>query len=182
MSDFKIADKHFTSRVLLGTSYYPDQKTMLEAILASGTEIVTVSIRRMNLKQEDHGGFLELLRLRNLTLLPNTAGCFTCKEAVLTAELAREALQTSWIKLEVIGDDKSLLPDVTELLKAAEELVHRGLEVFPYCNDDLVTCRKLADMGCAAVMPLGSPIGSGMGLLKLCNYTFYRRVEYSLDS
>ena len=174
MSDFKLAERYFSSRLLLGTSQYPDQKTLLDAIEVSGAEIVTVSIRRMNVRQGGNLDFLQELRSRDLHILPNTAGCFTAKEAVLTAELAREALQTEWIKLEVIGDDKTLLPDVTELLRAADELVHKGFKVLPYCNDDLVTCRKLAKMGCAAVMPLGSPIGSGMGILNPYNFQILR--------
>ena len=108
------------------------------------------------------------------SILPNTAGCFTAKEAVLTAQLAREALETNWVKLEVIGDDETLFPDVTELLKAAEQLLADGFIVLPYCNDDPITCRKLADMGCAAVMPLGAPIGSGMGIRNPYNIQIIR--------
>jgi thiazole synthase len=108
------------------------------------------------------------------SILPNTAGCFTAREAVLTAQLAREALDTNWVKLEVIGDDETLFPDITELLKAAEQLLADGFVVLPYCNDDPITCRKLADMGCAAVMPLGAPIGSGMGIRNPYNLRIIR--------
>ena len=111
---------------------------------------------------------------KKYSILPNTAGCFTAKEAVLTAQLAREALETNWVKLEVIGDDETLFPDVTELLKAAEQLLAEGFIVLPYCNDDPITCRKLADMGCAAVMPLGAPIGSGMGIRNPYNIQIIR--------
>lgn len=165
MSDLlEIAGETFTSRLLIGTSGYPNQQVMLEAFAASGAEIVTVSIRRISLE-----GYTESLidlvgdRFR---LLPNTAGCATVRDAVLTAQLAREAVETDWVKLELIGDRDTLYPDVTQLIEAAQELVKDGFTVLPYCTDDPVTCQKLADAGCAAVMPLGSPIGSGMGI---CN-------------
>jgi thiazole synthase len=135
---------------------------MLDAITASGAEVVTVSIRRISL--EGYAESMVDMLGSDYVLLPNTAGCSTAREAVLTARLAREALQTNWIKLEVIGDRETLHPDVIELLKATEELVADGFTVLPYCNDDPVSCRKLADAGAAAVMPLGSPIGSGMGI------------------
>lgn len=171
---FKIAGRTFRSRLLLGSARYPDQQTMLAAIDASGAEIVTVSIRRVNLVNSCMEAALGHFRQKNMLVLPNTAGCYTAKEAILTAQLAREALETNWIKLEVIGNDKTLLPDVVELLKAAEELIHDGFHVMPYCNDDPITCRKLADLGCAAVMPLGSPIGSGMGILNPYNLEIIR--------
>lgn len=156
-----IAGKRFGSRLLIGTAGYPNQKVMLDCIEASGAEIVTVSIRRVSLE-----GYAESMLdlLRDKHLLPNTAGCETARDAVLTAQLAREALQTPWVKLEVIGDRETLYPDVEQLVKAAEELVKDGFIVLPYCNDDPVTCQKLIDVGCAAVMPLGSPIGSGQGI------------------
>ena len=135
---------------------------MLDAITASGAEVVTVSIRRISL--EGYAESMVDMLGSDYVLLPNTAGCSTAREAVLTAKLAREALQTNWIKLEVIGDRETLHPDVIELLRATEELVADGFTVLPYCNDDPVSCRKLADAGAAAVMPLGSPIGSGMGI------------------
>src|SRR5690606_14497267 len=136
-------------------------QVMLEAMEASGTQIVTVSIRRLNLADRAAGSILNYIDRSRYDLLPNTAGCFTAREAVLTAQLAREALETDLVKVEVIGDDDTLLPDVEQLLKACNDLVRAGFQVLPYCNDDLVTCLKLQDMGCAAVMPLASPIGSG---------------------
>ncbi len=165
MSDIlQIADQSFTSRLFLGTAGFPNQQVMLDAHAASGTEMVTVSIRRISLE-----GYAESMvdLLGDCTrLLPNTAGCATRRDAVLTAQLAREALGTDWIKLELIGDRETLYPDVEQLVPAAEELVADGFTVLPYCNDDPVVCQKLADAGCAAVMPLGAPIGSGMGI---CN-------------
>jgi len=177
MNKLIIADKEFNSRLIVGTSRYPDPDTMIQALDASGAEMVTVSIRRLNL----HAGngqesILNMLAERKYSILPNTAGCFTAKEAVLTAQLAREALSTNWVKLEVIGDDETLFPDVTELLKAAEELLRDNFIVLPYCNDDPVTCKKLADMGCAAVMPLGAPIGSGMGIRNPYNIQIIREI------
>ena len=156
-----IADEHFSSRLLIGTAGYPNQQVMLDALGESGAEIATVSIRRISLE-----GYAESMvdLLKPYRLLPNTAGCETAKDAVLTAELARESLETDWVKLEVIGDRETLYPDVEGLLQAADQLVKSGFTVLPYCNDDPVTCRKLADLGCAAVMPLGSLIGSGQGL------------------
>jgi thiazole synthase len=171
----KIADRTFDSRLIVGTSRYPDPHTMLEAVEASGAAMVTVSIRRLDLKDTTGENPISLLRKRHF-VLPNTAGCYTAKEAVLTAQLAREALATNWVKLEVIGDEETLFPDVPELLKAAEQLLAEGFVVLPYCNDDPVTCRKLADMGCAAVMPLGAPIGSGMGLRNPYNLRIIREL------
>ncbi|MCH7548673.1 MAG: thiazole synthase [Candidatus Krumholzibacteriota bacterium] len=158
---------------MIGTSRYPDPQTMLDALEASGATMVTVSIRRLDLSDDTGENPISLLR-KSYFVLPNTAGCYTAKEAVLTAGLAREALDTNWVKLEVIGDDDTLFPDVPELLKAAEQLIADGFVVLPYCNDDPVTCRKLADMGCAAVMPLGAPIGSGMGLRNPYNLRIIR--------
>lgn len=154
------------SRVLLGTSRYPSLQSLLDSVDASGTEVVTVSVRRIGLGADaDRQSMLTTLRDRGLHLLPNTAGCYTAREAVFTAQLAREALETDWVKLEVIGDDETLYPDAVQLLKAASELVADGFQVFAYCGDDPITARKLSDMGCAAVMPLAAPIGSGMGLV-----------------
>ena len=176
MSDLlQIADRTFESRLIVGTSRYPDPHTMLEAVEASGASMVTVSIRRLDLNDTTGENPVSLLRQRHF-VLPNTAGCYTAKEAVLTAQLAREALGTNWVKLEVIGDEETLFPDVPELLKAAEQLLAEGFVVLPYCNDDPVTCRKLADMGCAAVMPLGAPIGSGMGLRNPYNLRIIREL------
>ena len=170
--EFTIAGKKFSSRFLIGTSRYPNQQVMMDAIEASGAEIVTVAVRRVS---QDSGGegLYDLLGDR-FHLLPNTAGCFTARDAVLTAELAREALKTNWVKLEVIGDDETLFPDVEQLLRAAEELVGKGFVVLPYCNDDPITCKKLEDIGCAAVMPLAAPIGSGMGIRNPYNLRIIR--------
>jgi len=167
-----IAGKTFGSRLLIGTSRYPNQQVMLDAVAASGAEIVTVSVRRVSLESGGEGLF-ELLKGK-YHFLPNTAGCFTARDAVLTAELAREALETDWVKLEGIGDDETLFPDVEQLLRAAEELVKKGFVVLPYCNDDPITCKKLEDIGCAAVMPLGAPIGSGMGIRNPYNLRIIR--------
>jgi len=165
MSDFfEIAGRRLHSRLFIGTAGYPNRQIMLDSITASGAEVVTVSIRRISL--ESYAESMVDLLGTDYVLLPNTAGCSTAREAVLTARLAREALRTDWIKLEVIGDRETLHPDVEQLLRATEELVADGFTVLPYCNDDPVTCRKLADAGAAAVMPLGSPIGSGLGI---CN-------------
>jgi thiazole synthase len=149
------------SRLFIGTAGYPNRQIMLDAVAASGAEIVTFSIRRVSLKGEAES-LVDLLAGHRF--LPNTAGCVTARDAVLTAQLAREALGTSWIKLEVVGDCETLYPDVEQLLAAAGELIEDGFTVLPYCNDDPVTARKLEDLGCAAVMPLGSPIGSGLGI------------------
>jgi thiazole synthase len=165
MSDpLMIAGREFQSRLFLGTAGYPNRQLMLDAIAASGTEMVTASIRRISLAGDDES-LLNLIP-KSIQFLPNTAGCQTAKDAVLTAELAREALDTNWIKLEVIGDRELLYPDTEELVRATEILVSKGFVVLPYCTEDPVVCRKLADAGAAAVMPLGSPIGSGLGI---CN-------------
>jgi thiazole synthase len=171
-----IADRTFRSRLILGTARYPNPDTMLEALEASGTEMVTVAIRRVNVEDRSRENLLHRIDRARHFILPNTAGCYTAKDAVLTARLAREALDTNWVKLEVIGDDETLFPDVPELLKAAAELIADGFVVLPYCNDDPVTCRKLADMGCPAVMPLGAPIGSGMGIRNPYNLRIIREV------
>jgi thiazole synthase len=174
MDKLKIADKTFESRLIAGTARYPDPQTMLDALAASGAEMVTVAIRRVKLDDPSAENPINLLGGRDYFVLPNTAGCYTAKEAVLTAQLAREALGHNWVKLEVIGDDETLFPDVSELLTAAEQLLADGFVVLPYCNDDPITCRKLADMGCAAVMPLGAPIGSGMGIRNPYNLQIIR--------
>jgi thiazole synthase len=164
MSDpLVIAGHEFGSRLFLGTAGYPNRKVMLDSIATSGAEMVTASIRRISLAGDDES-LIDLLAGRVKRFLPNTAGCQTAKDAVLTAELAREALETNWIKLEVVGDRELLYPDVEQLIHATETLVAKGFVVLPYCTEDPVTCRKLADAGAAAVMPLGSPIGSGLGI------------------
>ena len=161
---FTIGSIALRSRVLLGTSRYPNHQMMLDCLAASGTEFVTVSLRRIPPKCQGSENLYALLKERGYHLLPNTAGCFSAKEAVLTASLAREALETNWIKLEVIADEETLLPDGEELLRAAETLVRRGFQVLPYTNDDPVLARKLEDVGCVAVMPLAAPIGTGLGI------------------
>jgi thiazole synthase len=162
-----IGDRLFQSRLILGTGGFRSLEAMAEAIEASGTEMVTVALRRVDPGQQ--GSIVDVLDRAGVTLLPNTAGCYTARDAVLTARLAREAFGTDWVKLEVIGDDRTLLPDAPALLEAAEELVDEGFTVLPYTNDDPTLARRLEDVGCAAVMPLGSPIGSGMGLLNPYN-------------
>ncbi|MFH5831457.1 thiazole synthase [Halalkalibaculum sp. DA384] len=174
MSKLKIADKEFDSRLIVGSARFPDPETMRRALNASGTEIVTVALRRANLERDGGEDILSYLDGDNYFILPNTAGCYTAKEAVLTAQLGREALDTNWVKLEVIGDDETLFPDVAELLKAAEQLIMEDFVVLPYANDDPITCKKLAEMGCAAVMPLGAPIGSGMGIRNPYNLQIIR--------
>jgi len=157
-----VAGIRLKSRLFAGTAGYPNQQVMLDALEASGAELVTVSIRRISL--EGYAESIVDLLGGKYRLLPNTSGCVTARDAILTAELAREALDTNWVKLELIGDRETLYPDVEQLVHAADELVRKGFVVLPYCNDDPVTCQKLADVGCATVMPLGSLIGSGMGI------------------
>lgn len=157
-----IAGESFASRLLMGSGGYPNRQILLDALAAAAPAMVTVAIRRISL--EAYAESLVDLIGDTVRLLPNTAGCATVKDAVLTARLAREALDTNWLKLEIIGDRETLYPDVEQLLRATDELVRDGFVVLPYCNDDPVTCRKLADLGAAAVMPLGSPIGSGLGI------------------
>lgn len=161
----EIAGRQFRSRLILGTGKYKDNETMVGAITASGTEVVTVAVRRIDLDRTKEEGILYHLDQRRWTLLPNTAGCYTAEDAIRYAELGRAAGFTDWVKLEVIGDQSTLLPDVEGLLAAARTLVAEGFEVLAYTNEDLVTALKLEDAGVAAVMPLASPIGSGLGLL-----------------
>jgi thiazole synthase len=162
-----IAGRAFTSRLILGTGGFTRLETLAAAIEVSGTEMVTVALRRVDPSAQ--GSLMEVLDAAGVAVLPNTAGCFTARDAVRTAKLAREAFETDWIKLEVIGDERTLLPDAPELLAAAEELVDDGFVVLPYATDDPVLARRLADVGCAAVMPLGSPIGSGQGIANPAN-------------
>ncbi|MCA9563011.1 MAG: thiazole synthase [Myxococcales bacterium] len=169
-----IAGETFSSRLFMGTGNFPSLDQMSQALQISGTEIVTVAVRRVDLTGDSGPGVLEHLDRQKVRLLPNTAGCFTAKEAVLTAQMAREAFDTNWIKLEVIGDDETLLPDVTNLLKAAETLVAEGFVVLPYTTDDPIVAKRLEAIGCAAVMPLGSPIGSGMGIRNPYNIRIIR--------
>ncbi|HEY6424170.1 MAG TPA: thiazole synthase [Pseudonocardiaceae bacterium] len=157
-----IAGREFGSRLILGTGGAANLAVLEQALLAAQTELTTVAIRRIDTGSRI--GILDVLARHGIEPLPNTAGCRSAAEAVLTAQLGREALQTSWVKLEVIADDRTLLPDPIELLDAAEQLVDDGFTVLPYTNDDPVLARKLADAGCAVVMPLGSPIGTGLGI------------------
>lgn len=177
---FVLGDRTFRSRLLMGTGQYRSLAKMEEAIRASGTEIVTVAIRRVDLQALDGESTLGVLREGGWFLLPNTAGCYTAKDAILTAELARELLDTNWVKLEVIGCDDTLLPDPVELLAAARELVRRGFVVLPYTTDDPVLAMRLRDAGCAAVMPLGAPIGSGMGIRNPYNLRIIREKIHDL--
>jgi thiazole synthase len=162
-----IAGRELSSRLLLGTGGFTRLETLAEAIEASGTELVTVALRRIDPGAQ--GSLVDVLDHAGVDVLPNTAGCFTARDAVRTARLAREAFETDWVKLEVVGDERTLLPDAPELLAAAEELVDEGFVVLPYTNDDPILARRLEDVGCAAVMPLGSPIGSGQGIANPAN-------------
>jgi len=162
-----IGGQEFHSRLLIGTGGASSIEAIEAALVASGAEMATVALRRIT--PDARGSVLDVLERNNIKLLPNTAGCFTAHDAVLTAQLAREAFGTDWIKLEVIGDDKTLLPDGPELIDATEQLVDDDFTVLAYTTDDPVLARRLEDAGCAAVMPLGSPIGSGMGILNPYN-------------
>ena len=161
---FQIAGRTFRSRLILGTGGFANHEVLSQALEVSGAEMCTVALRRLD--PSAPGSILDVLTAGGVEVLPNTAGCFTARDAIVTAQLAREAFETDWIKLEVIGDDRTLLPDAVELVSAAEALVDDGFVVLPYTTDDPVLARRLEDVGCAAVMPLGSPIGSGMGI---CN-------------
>jgi thiazole synthase len=180
---FHLGDATFASRLIMGTGGAPSLEVLERALVASGTELTTVAMRRLDPTVQ--GSVLSVLDKLGIRVLPNTAGCFTAGEAVLTARLAREALGTSWIKLEVVADERTLLPDPVELLDAAETLVDDGFTVLPYTNDDPVLARKLEDVGCAAIMPLGSPIGSGLGIRNPHNFqliTEHARVPVILDA
>ncbi|GIF63457.1 thiazole synthase [Asanoa ishikariensis] len=169
---FVLAGQTLPSRLILGTGGVPSLDVLARAITASGTALVTVALRRV--EASTGGALADVLERCGVRLLPNTAGCFTAREAVRTARLAREAFETDWVKLEVIGDERTLLPDPIELLDAAEQLVADGFQVLPYTNDDPITARRLADAGCVAVMPLGSPIGSGLGIRNPHNISLIR--------
>ncbi len=162
----KIGQYEFNSRLIVGTGKYPSMQVMQEAHAASGAEMVTVAIRRINLDDPTGKTMIDYIDRTKMRILPNTAGCYTAKDAVLTAQLARELLETDLIKLEVIGDAQTLHPDARETLAAAEQLIADGFTVLPYIGDDPVVCKQLEELGCAAVMPLAAPIGSGLGV---CN-------------
>jgi thiazole synthase len=164
LEPLRIAGRELRSRLILGTGGFTSHDVLADALAESGAELCTVALRRLDPTAQ--GSILDVLEAAGVQILPNTAGCFTARDAVTTAQMAREAFDTDWIKLEVIGDDRTLLPDAVELVRAAEILVDDGFTVLPYTTDDPVLARRLQDAGCAAVMPLGSPIGSGMGI---CN-------------
>jgi thiazole synthase len=172
MTPMRIAGREFQSRLILGTGGFPRLETLADAIRSSGTEMVTVALRRVD--PGARGSLIDVLHDCGVQLLPNTAGCYTARDAVLTAKLARDAFATDWVKLEVIGDERTLLPDAVELVLAAEQLVDDGFTVLPYTTDDPVLARRLEDIGCAAIMPLGSPIGSGMGINNTYNLRLIR--------
>jgi thiazole synthase len=181
--ELTIAGRRLGSRLLLGTGGFRSLEALAGAIEASGTELVTVALRRVDPGQR--GSIVDVLTGAGVKLLPNTAGCYTARDAVLTAKLAREAFETDWVKLEVVGDDRTLLPDAPALLEAAEELVDEGFVVLPYTNDDPILARRLEEAGCAAVMPLGSPIGSGAGIRNPYNISIIvdrARVPVILDA
>jgi len=160
-----LADVPLQSRFLLGTAGYPSPQVLRESIAASGAQVVTLGLRRQFVGAGGDNGFVEIIKASGARLLPNTAGCRTAREAVTLAHMARELLDTHWIKLEVVGDEHTLQPDPWELTDAAAQLVKDGFEVFPYCTDDLVSAQRLVDVGCRILMPWGAPIGSGQGLL-----------------
>ncbi len=166
---WEIGGKKLSSRLLIGSALYPSPANMEESIKASGAQIVTVSLRRQNAGDKAGQNFWNIIKDLNLEVLPNTAGCHSAKEAITTAQMAREVFGTNWIKLEVIGDQYNLQPDPFETVKAAEALIKEGFEVFPYTTDDLVVAKKLVDVGCKILMPWGSPIGSGQGLMNPLN-------------
>ena len=180
---FVIADQQLRSRLLLGSGGFVSLDLLAGAVRASGTAVVTVALRRID--PAARGSLIDTLAALDVRVLPNTAGCYTARDAVSTAQLAREALETNWVKLEVIGDEHTLLPDGVELLAAAEQLVADGFVVLPYTSDDPILARRLEDVGCAAVMPLGSPIGSGMGIANPYNISLIcgqARVPVILDA
>ncbi|WP_437729388.1 thiazole synthase [Sorangium sp. So ce861] len=174
-SDALTIGRHtFTSRLFVGTGKYKDLEETRRALEASGAEVVTVALRRVNLKERGEGSMMSLLQQGRVTILPNTAGCYTVEDAVRTCRLARELGLSDLVKLEVIGDERTLFPDNEATLEAAKILVKEGFTVLPYCMDDPIVCRKLEDIGCAAVMPLAAPIGSGLGIRNPYNLMIIR--------
>ncbi|MBS0358616.1 MAG: thiazole synthase [Proteobacteria bacterium] len=163
--NFTIANTLLKSRLFLGTAQYPSLEIMQQAIVASGANVITTSVRRQSPNQQSGESFWDYLKNLNCHILPNTAHCYDAKTAITTAHMAREIFNTHWIKLEVIGDEYNLQPNPFELVIAAEKLIQDGFEVFPYCTDDLILCQKLWDLGCRILMPWGSPIGTGQGLI-----------------
>jgi len=185
MDTFSIAGKTFASRLIIGTGKYPSHPVMVKAHEASGADMVTVAVRRVNISDRSKESLLDYIDTSKYFLLPNTAGCYTADEAVRTARLGREAGLSHWVKLEVIGDERTLFPDNEALLEATRVLVREGFVVLPYTSDDPVVCRKLEDAGAAAVMPLGAPIGSGLGIQNPNNIRIIRefsRVPVIVDA
>src|SRR5688572_2245701 len=185
MDTFTIAGKTFTSRLIVGTGKYSSPAVMVKAHEASGAEMVTVAVRRVNISDRSKESLLDYIDASKYFLLPNTAGCYTADDAVRTARLGREAGLSNWVKLEVIGDERTLFPDNEALLEATRVLVKEGFIVLPYTNDDPIACRKLEDAGAAAVMPLGAPIGSGLGIQNVNNIRIIRefaRVPLIVDA
>src|SRR5689334_5252708 len=185
MDNLIIAGKTFTSRLIVGTGKYSSNAVMVRAHEASGADMVTVAVRRVNISDRSKESLLDYIDSSKYFLLPNTAGCYTADEAIRTARLGREAGLSNWVKLEVIGDERTLYPDNEELIKATQILVREGFVVLPYTTDDLVVCRKLEDAGAAAVMPLGAPIGSGLGIQNPNNIRIIRefsRVPLVVDA
>jgi thiazole synthase len=176
----RIAGREFHSRLIIGTGKYKSFQEMARAHESSGAEIVTVAVRRVNLTDRSKESLLDYVDRKKFFILPNTAGCYTGDEAIRTARLAREVGLSNWIKLEVIGDEKTLFPDNFELVKATETLVKEGFVVLPYTNDDLIAARRLIDAGAAAVMPLGAPIGSGLGIQNPANIRILREMITSV--
>jgi thiazole synthase len=176
----RIAGREFRSRLIIGTGKYKSFEEMARAHEASGAEMVTVAVRRVNLTDRSKESLLDYVDRKKFFILPNTAGCYTGDEAIRTARLAREVGLSNWIKLEVIGDEKTLFPDNFELVRATEILVKEGFVVLPYTNDDLIAARRLIDAGAAAVMPLGAPIGSGLGVQNPANIRILREMITSL--
>jgi len=164
MSNLVIAGRSFQSRLIVGTGKYPTHQVMAQAHAASGADMVTVAVRRVNLTDKTKESLIDYIDQSTIFILPNTAGCYTADEAIRTARLGREVGLSNWVKLEVIGDERTLFPDNVALLEATRVLVSEGFVVLPYTNDDPVVCRKLEEAGAAAVMPLGAPIGSGLGI------------------
>jgi thiazole synthase len=176
----QIAGREFRSRLIVGTGKYRSFQEMVRAHEASGAEIVTVAVRRVNLTDRTKESMLDYIDTKKLFILPNTAGCYSADEAVRAARLGREVGLSNWVKLEVIGDEKTLFPDNFELVRATETLVKEGFVVMPYTNDDLISARRLIDAGAAAVMPLGAPIGSGLGIQNPANIRILREMITSV--
>src|SRR2546425_4968804 len=185
MDNLVIADKTFSSRLIVGTGKYSSPGVMVQAHEASGADMITVAVRRVNISDRSKESLLDYIDPAKYFLLPNTAGCYSADDAVRTARLGREAGLSNWVKLEVIGDERTLFPDNEALLEATRVLVGEGFVVLPYTNDDPVVCRKLQDAGAAAVMPLGAPIGSGLGIQNVNNIRIIRefsRVPVIVDA